>query len=57
MLGQVHSQEDYEILERLAADNGELYALDNKSLNAYMIFVENFKRMIEMKSYKGGALQ
>ena len=22
MLGQVHSQEDYEILERLAADNG-----------------------------------
>ena len=30
MLGQVHSQEDYEILERLAADNGELYALDNK---------------------------
>lgn len=57
MLGQVHSQEDYEILERLAADNGELYALDNKSLNAYMIFVENFKRMIEMKSYKDGALQ
>jgi len=57
MLGQVHPQEDYEILERLAADNGELYALDNKSLNAYMIFVENFKRMIEMKSCKGEVLQ
>lgn len=57
MLGQVHSQEDYEILERLAADSGELYALDNKSLNAYMIFVENFKRMIEMKSCKGEVLQ
>ena len=54
---QVHSQEDYEILERLAADNGELYVEDNKSLNAYMIFVENFKRMIGMKSCKGEVLQ
>lgn len=57
ILGQVHSQEDYEILERLAADNGELYVEDNKSLNAYMIFVENFKRMIGMKSCKGEVLQ
>ena len=57
ILGQVHSQEDYEILERLAADNGELYVEDYKSLNAYMVFVENFKRMIGMKSCKGEVLQ
>lgn len=46
ILSQVHSQEDYEILKRIAADNGELYVEDNKSLNAYIVFADNFKRMI-----------
>ena len=36
---------------------GNVYLEDNKSLNAYMIFVENFKRMIGMKSCKGEVLQ
>ncbi|MDY5354206.1 MAG: hypothetical protein SPG69_09330 [Bacteroides pyogenes] len=47
--------EDYEIeiLKQLAEDNGEVYTgIDSNTLNYYLKFGENFKKMVNCHGYE-----